>query len=90
MHPPSRIKWFKILKVLRGRLLTSAKVLDTQIADRNHSVSNRNDLQSHRASEVTPKNRLQSVEKRVDIATDITVIRIAAISNRSQETWAQE
>ena len=51
--------------------------LDAQIANRNRS-----DVKSQSASEIATKIAFESVEKRVEIATEIALIRIDAISNR--------
>ena len=50
--------------------------LDAQIANRNRS-----DLKSYRASELATDTAPESVEKRIEITTEIVAIRIAAISN---------
>ena len=43
---------------------------------------NRSDLKSRSAGDIATKITSNSVEKRVEVATDIAVIRIAAVSNR--------
>ena len=54
--------------------------LDAQIANRN-----RCDFRSQSSSEIGTKIATKSVENRVEIATEIAMIRIAAISNRKFE-----
>ena len=45
------------------------------------AISNCSDLKSQSASEIATRIAFKSVEKRVEIAAEIAVIRIAAISN---------
>ena len=55
---------------------------DAQIANRNHNDFNRSDLKLQSASKATAIIASKSVETKVEIATEIAVIRIAEVSNR--------
>ena len=46
------------------------------------AISNRSDLKSQSASGIATKITAKSVEKRVEIATGIALLRIAAIASR--------